>query len=193
MTSRMRSRTVVALFSLFVLGMWGVNLLRMATSGTTAVDALKRLASEASTGSRRPVALSEVRFVDSRGTQLSLAALAGRPLLVNVWATWCPPCREELPDLDRLQQQLDGELQVVALSVDEGGVAAVERFLQQAKASSLPAYVAGPAGVQPLRIAALPTTLLIDRRGREAWRISGALPWSRDDVVALLRAAAERP
>ena len=189
--TKTRNKTILAVFTLFVLGMFALNVARMATHSNDAVAELKQRASAAvAEQNRRTLPLADVRFVDEHGMTRSLADVPHRPLLLNVWATWCPPCREELPDLDRLQQQLGGEnFQVMALSVDEGGLPAVERFLRQVNVTSLHPYVATREGSQALRVSALPTTLLIDARGREVWRISGALPWSREDVVDILRAA----
>lgn len=94
-----------------------------------------------------------------------------------------------MPDLDRLQEALAGEgLHIVALSVDDGGLPAVQAFYRQVQVRSLQPYASTRDALGLLRVSALPTTLLIDARGREVWRIAGALPWSRKDVIEVLRA-----
>lgn len=76
-----------------------------------------------------PLALPDIRFQDDAGREVSLAHFRGKVVFLNVWATWCPPCRKEMPTLDRLQAKLGSpDFQVVALSIDEQGAAAVRGF-----------------------------------------------------------------
>jgi len=145
-------------------------------------------------GSTNPIELSvfdqpreipEIRFQDEQGHDLSLADFRGRVVLLNVWATWCVPCRKEMPALDRLQAKLGGdEFRVIPLSVDREGVAAVKRFYQQLGLKDLGIYVDpwGKAG-RALAIPGVPTTLLIDRQGREVARKMGAAEWDDPEMV----------
>ena len=76
-----------------------------------------------------PRALPDITFEDEKGKPLTLAHFRGKVVLLNIWATWCPPCRKEMPTLDRLQKSLGGDrFEVVALSIDRGGVSAVKKL-----------------------------------------------------------------
>jgi thiol-disulfide isomerase/thioredoxin len=138
-----------------------------------------------------PEPLAAVRFVDEAAKDLTLDDWKGRVVLLNIWATWCAPCRKEMPQLERLQAELgSAEFEVVALSVDRGGVAASKRFLDQIKVEKLKPYTdasgrAGPA----LKAIGMPTTLLIDREGREIGRLIGPAEWDGEDAKRLIRAA----
>ncbi len=136
-----------------------------------------------------PHPISSVRFENGRGQALSLADFRGKVVLLNVWATWCAPCRREMPTLDRLQARLGGpDFEVVPLSIDRGGRPAVRRFYREIGITSLGIYVdkTGKA-TRPLRVLGLPTTLLIDGEGREIGRLIGPAEWDTSDMVSLLR------
>lgn len=142
-----------------------------------------------------PVAceLPDLAFADSQGSTTGLAAFRGRVVLLNVWATWCEPCREEMPALDRLQALLGGpDFEVVALSIDEAGMTVVQPFLAHAGIRHLRPYV-DSSGDARSRFAAggVPLTLLIDRQGREVARHRGAAAWDHPDVLASVRALLE--
>jgi len=132
-----------------------------------------------------PRVLPALSFADGNGRPLGLADFRGRTVLLNVWATWCPPCREEMPSLDRLQQSLGGhDFEIVALSVDAGGAAAVKRFYKEIGVGRLAVYV-DPAMRAPveLRAPGLPTTLLIDADGRELGRHVGPARWDDPQTI----------
>ena len=94
----------------------------------------------------QPHALPEVRFQDDQGRDLTLGDFRGRVVVLNVWATWCVPCRKEMPTLDRLQARLGGkDFLVVALSLDRKGVEAVRGFYQEVGVENLAIYV-DPSG-----------------------------------------------
>jgi thiol-disulfide isomerase/thioredoxin len=136
-----------------------------------------------------PRELPDVRFADSQGAPTSLAAFRGRVVLLNVWATWCPPCREEMPALDRLQATLGGpDFEVVALSIDEGGMPAVRAFVVSAGILHLRAYVDASGDARSLfGVGGVPLTLLVDRDGRELGRKLGPAAWDHPDAVQLIR------
>ena len=138
-----------------------------------------------------PKAIPELRFVDGAGRALSLADFRGKVVVLNIWATWCAPCREEMPALDRLQAQLGGErFQVVALSVDQQGVPIARKFFSEVGIKTLPLYVDPSAKAAfTLDAAGLPATLLVDRAGREIGRHLGAVKWDSPEVLARLRRA----
>ncbi|MGH8222717.1 MAG: TlpA family protein disulfide reductase [Woeseiaceae bacterium] len=136
-----------------------------------------------------PVALPEIAFEDGAGRQRSLADFRGRHVLLNVWATWCAPCREEMPSLSRLQEKLGGpEFEVLALSIDAGGAEAVKRFYSETGVAALAIYVDRSMKVNSaLRVVGVPTTLLLDREGREIARHVGPAQWDSAPAVESIR------
>ena len=142
-----------------------------------------------------PRAIPELRFYDGSGKVRAISDYRGKVVLVNVWATWCTPCRKEMPALDRLQQKLGGrDFEVVALSIDRGGAADVRRFYDQIGIRALAIYVDPESEVTgKLKTLGVPTTLLIDRAGRELWRKTGTAEWDAEDVVQSLRLRLRQP
>lgn len=140
----------------------------------------------------------EISFKGPDGAETSLAAMRGRLLLVNLWATWCAPCKAEMPALDRLQGSLGGpDFSVVAINVDTRNLDRPPQWLKQAGIANLPFY-ADPGGrVLPVvqhhaDSAGLPTTLLIDGAGCTIGVMKGPAEWSSPDGLALIRAALGR-
>ena len=132
-----------------------------------------------------PRALPELVFEDGQGARRTLAGFRDRVVLLNVWATWCVPCREEMPALDRLQRKLGGpDFEVLALSIDAGGAAAVKQFYDEIGIRSLAVYV-DPASraMAALGLVGIPTTVLIDRRGNEIGRHTGPAQWDGPEAV----------
>lgn len=134
----------------------------------------------------RPVA--ELAFEDAQGRRRTLSEFRGKLVLLNVWATWCVPCREEMPALDRLEQKLGGpDFEVLALSIDSGGAASVKQFYEETGVRSLAIYVDPTMRAAPtLGTVGVPTTLLIDRKGREVGRRSGPAPWDGAQAAAAI-------
>ena len=140
---------------------------------------------------KTPEALPEITFNDASGKVLTLADFKGRTVLLNLWATWCAPCREEMPALNRLQQALGSDkFEVVALSLDRKGAEASRKFLTDTKAEHLKLYVdaTGKQGTT-LKIVGMPTTILIDKEGREIGRLAGPAEWDSEDAKKLIEAA----
>jgi thiol-disulfide isomerase/thioredoxin len=136
-----------------------------------------------------PDDIAEVRFVDANGRRMSLADFRGRQVLLNIWATWCGPCREEMPTLERLQVQLGGpDFQVVALSIDREGVDVVRDFYAELDLQVLRIYV-DTSTMAPinLNVLGVPTTLLLDGNGREIGRYTGPTEWDSEAVVNAIR------
>ena len=133
--------------------------------------------------------LPEVKFEDATGKERTLADWKGKVVLLNLWATWCLPCRKEMPALDRLQQELGSEaFEVVALSVDRAGLGGARKFLDEAKVGKLALYADPSARMgSTLRTTGLPATLLIDREGREIGRLLGPAQWDGEDARRLIR------
>jgi thiol-disulfide isomerase/thioredoxin len=133
--------------------------------------------------------LPDLKFVDRDGRQRVLADWTGKVVLLNLWATWCAPCRKEMPALDRLQKDLGSNLfEVVAVNVDRSGVGGARKFLQQLKLESLSLY-ADPSArmVVDLKAVGLPTTLLVDKEGREIGRFIGPAAWDSADAKQLIK------
>ena len=136
-----------------------------------------------------PRPLPELRFVDGEGRPLTLADFRGKVILLNLWATWCIPCLREMPTLDRLQAKLGGpHFEVVVLSIDIGGLPVVEKFYRALKLKALGIYVDKTLRVQrDLGIVGIPTTLLIDRQGREIGRFAGPAEWDSKEAIKAIR------
>ncbi len=140
---------------------------------------------------KAPEDLPEVKFLDAAGKERTLADWRGKVVLLNLWATWCLPCRKEMPALDRLQREMGSDkFQVVAVSVDRTGLAGARKFLDETKAGKLALYADPTARMATtLRAAGLPATLLLDAQGREVGRLLGPAEWDSDDAKRLIRAA----
>ena len=129
-----------------------------------------------------------LRFSDEQGTILGLAAHRDRTVLLNVWATWCPPCREEMPALDRLQAALGGsDFEVVAISIDAQGLPAVRTFFKQLGILRLRPYVDSQGEAGALAALGIPITVLIDRAGREIGRKQGPAIWDDPGIMRTIR------
>lgn len=128
---------------------------------------------------------SDFPFETADGRQVTLEAFAGKAVLLNVWATWCPPCREEMPSLDRLQMLKGGtDFEVVALSIDKGGVQQVKPFFDEIGIKRLEMFLDSPGvSMQALKIVGLPTTLLLGKDGRELARWVGPKAWDEPGTI----------
>nr|WP_305123351.1 TlpA disulfide reductase family protein [Roseomonas sp. GC11] len=139
-----------------------------------------------------PRPLPEFGFTDAAGAPKTLADFAGRPVLINFWATWCGPCVAEMPALDRAQRALAGEGWVVlALSSDRAGASQVEPFYARTGVKSLGLWL-DPRGAAARAFGArgLPTSVIVNRQGREVARLEGAAEWDEPGMLQALRALA---
>jgi len=137
--------------------------------------------------SLRSVAAFE--FIDSDGKTRTLADWRGKTVLVNIWATWCAPCKEEMPALSNLQAKLGGDdFAVVPISVDRGGLDKPRQFLEQIGANNLPLLLeeSGRLNVK-LDVIGLPATLIIDGQGHEIARMIGPAEWDSPQAISRLR------
>ncbi len=131
-------------------------------------------------------------FRDPRGKAVSLASFRGRPLLVNLWATWCAPCIAEMPTLDALAAREKG-LQVLAVSQDIGGREKVDAFFAERGFRMLQPFVDPELSLMSeLKVTTLPTTILYDAQGREVWRMTGMEDWQGSRAAGLLREGLQR-
>jgi len=136
-----------------------------------------------------PKPAPEIGFTDTAETPLTLADFKGKVVLLNYWATWCAPCVEEMPSLERLQARLGGaDFTILAVSVDRQGLSIVEPFLARIGIKSLPIYLdRSGASMRAFAVRGLPTTMVIDRDGNEAGRLEGMADWESPAAEALLR------
>ena len=136
-------------------------------------------------------AVPNLSFKDANGGALTLDKWKGRVVLVNLWATWCAPCRKEMPTLADLQKQVGSkDFEVVALSVDRKGIAASSAYLKETGADVLGLYVDDTTkALDDLQGLGLPLTVLVDRKGREIGRLLGPAEWNSAEAIALMKAA----
>ncbi|TIO53554.1 MAG: TlpA family protein disulfide reductase [Mesorhizobium sp.] len=136
-----------------------------------------------------PAALPEIGFADAAGQPKTLSDYSSKVVLLNIWATWCAPCRKEMPTLDRLQAKLGGpDFEIVALSMDRKGPDAVKKFYAETGVTHLALNIDTSAKAMfTLGAVGLPMTLLIDRHGKEIGRLIGPAEWDAPDMVDFIR------
>jgi thiol-disulfide isomerase/thioredoxin len=171
---------------------------RAAKAATGRLAPLARGEVAAATVAREPRRLPDLAFNGPDGSPTSLAAFRGRTVLLNLWATWCAPCRQEMPALDKLQGELGGPaFEVVAINIDTRNLEKPKTWLKEAGVGRL-AYYADPEAkvFQDLKrigkAVGMPTTLLIDPDGCELALINGPAEWASEDALRLVRAALAR-
>ena len=134
-------------------------------------------------------AAPDATFTDPDGKSVRISDFKGKPVLVNLWASWCAPCVKELPTLDRLER--GGVVQVLAVSQDSGSHTSVVAFLQSHHIGLLKPYQDAKMGLSgalgPDTV--LPTSILIDASGKEVWRYVGDLDWTSPEAAKLLAEA----
>ena len=140
---------------------------------------------------KQPKPLPAFIYVDEKGRQHSLQELRGKVVLLNLWATWCGPCRHEMPGLDELKSKYGGaDFEMLTISIDRGGLAKPRRFFNKINVKNLTLYGDPTGRLAPtLRAFGMPTTLLIDRQGREIGRLAGPAEWNSKEAYAFIEAA----
>jgi thiol-disulfide isomerase/thioredoxin len=142
----------------------------------------------------QPKPVPELTFGGPDGTKTSLADFNGRTVLFNLWATWCVPCRQEMPALDRLQGLLGSkDFEVVAVNVDTARLDRPKAFLDEIGVKNLTLYADSKAAAlqtlqQAGKVLGLPTTILIGKDGCEIGTMAGPAQWDAEDALALLNA-----
>lgn len=173
-----------------------------ATAACTMSDATKASMDAAATGdlaamriATKPIPLSHIGFKLPNGDDTSFADWKDKVVLLNIWATWCGPCREEMPDLAQLQEIYGGDnFEVLALNVDRNGGGKPQEFLESIKATALGLYL-DPKNktFQDLRskglVFGLPTTMILDAQGCVQGVLSGIAHWTSDDAKNLVEVA----
>ncbi len=173
-------------------GIYAYHRLAQTQMESAALSSVKPATSEAGfsfNAYETPRKLPEVSFTNGSGETMSLSDFRGKTVLLNLWATWCVPCREEMPTLDRLQAVLGGEdFAVVALSLDQEGAAVVKDFYDELGLKHLDIYVDDRLSAPALLgVIGVPATLLIDGGGLEIGRKLGPAEWDSPEVVAQIR------
>lgn len=160
-----------------------------------ALSPVAAAAAEAPIETGEPKPLPPLVFQTLEGEETSLDAFKGRVVVLNLWATWCAPCREEMPSLDRLQARFaDQPVTVLALSVDRAGPERVRAFLDEIGVERLHVYRdPKAAATRTLRVPGLPATLLIDKQGREVGRVLGIAQWDGPAAVAAVERLLAEP
>ena len=142
-----------------------------------------------------PLRLPDLGFEDAEGKPKKLSDWRGRTVLVNLWATWCVPCRKEMPALDTLQAKLGNkDFEVVAINIDTRDPEKPKNFLKEAGLTALSPFSDQKAKVfQDLkavgRALGMPTSVLVDGQGCEIATIAGPAEWASDDAIKLIKAA----
>ena len=166
-----------------------------------AVDLAKKIAPlvhgevAALTMASTPLRLPDLTFQDAEGKEKKLSDWRGKTVLVNLWATWCVPCRKEMPALDGLEAKLAGpNFEVVAINIDTRDPEKPKKFLSDAGLTRLGYYTDEKAKVfQDLksigRALGMPTSVLVDPKGCEIGTIAGPAQWNSDDAIKLITAA----
>ncbi|MEO3389303.1 TlpA disulfide reductase family protein [Mesorhizobium sp. CAU 1741] len=162
---------------------------------TASVDAAARGEVAAMLAAKPPLSMKELAFNAPDGTPMTVADLSGKTLLINLWATWCAPCRHEMPALDQLQQDMGSEdFEVVAVNVDTGDDEKPKAFLDEIEVDALGYYRDSTLGLfNDLKrrglAFGLPVTLLVDDEGCLLAHMNGPAEWASDDAKRLIEAA----
>jgi thiol-disulfide isomerase/thioredoxin len=188
-----------------IAGIYGIGGLKRSATGDPAcrgaVDLARKLAPlahgevAALTMATAPLRLPDLAFEDADGKPKKLSDWRGRLVLVNLWATWCVPCRKEMPALEALQTRLGGpDFEVVAVNIDTRDPEKPKNFLKEANLTRLGYFSDQKAKVfQDLkaigRALGMPTSVLVDGQGCEIATIAGPAEWDSDDAVRLIKAA----
>jgi len=186
-------------------GIYGFGALKQSASGDPAcrgaVDLARRIAPLAQgevaalTMATTPLRLPDLAFADADGQPKKLSDWRGKTLLVNLWATWCVPCRKEMPALETLQTKLGGaDFEVVAINIDTRDPNKPKSFLKEANLTRIGYFNDQKAKVfQDLkavgRALGMPTSVLVDSQGCEIATIAGPAEWGSDDAAKLIKAA----
>jgi thiol-disulfide isomerase/thioredoxin len=208
--SRRIPLVIAALVIAAVIGSIAVGGLRRGADGgdpacRPAVDLAQKLAPlvhgevAALTLATTPLRLPDLAFADKAGQPKKLSDWHGRTVLLNLWATWCVPCRKEMPALDGLEARLGGpDFQVVAVNIDTRDPDKPKAFLTDSHLAGLDYFSDPKAKVfqdlkQIGRALGMPTSVLVDGRGCEIGTIAGAADWASEDAIRLVNAAKAAP
>lgn len=192
-------RPVISLLLLAALAIGGCD--RQSTAGSQANETINASTASASSGNDAATeevigtldrkhageAAPTIAFQTPAGGQTSLADFRGKPVLLNLWATWCAPCVKEMPTLDTLAVSLGDSTTVLVLAEDKA--AKVDAFFQQASFKKLQPYLDEDSKFSLNLGLNLPTTILYDSNGKEVWRMLGSMDWTGQTARALIAEA----
>ncbi|PZO66951.1 MAG: TlpA family protein disulfide reductase [Paracoccus denitrificans] len=142
-----------------------------------------------------PKPVPQTEFTDPDGKPVTLADYKGKALLINFWATWCAPCREEMPSLDRLQTQLGGDdFQVLTIASGRNPPASINKFFTEESITALPRLTdTKMALARQMGVLAMPVSILVDHDGNEVARMVGDADWSSPAAVAMIEQLKAKP
>ncbi len=135
-----------------------------------------------------------IPFLGPDGGPATLASFRGKPLLVNLWATWCAPCIREMPALDKLARDRGGDFRLIVVSQDLAGKREVDPFFARNRFVALKPYLDKQnVLMEALKTDTLPTTVFYDAKGRERWRVTGSMDWAGERAKKLIDDALKAP
>jgi len=138
---------------------------------------------------KNPIAVNHVQFRNAQEMPVELSQFTGKIVLLNLWATWCPPCIEELPALDRLQQRMGKDnFVIVAVSLDDDIKLAGEMFFNTLSIKSLALYTESSEKMgRDFPVDVVPASFLIDRKGQAMGVLRGYVDWDSAETDALIK------
>jgi thiol-disulfide isomerase/thioredoxin len=161
-----------------------------ATADTAAVEALREGDMQKLVFHAEPVAAGVTPFTDADGAEHRLADWQGKVVLLNFWATWCAPCRKEMPMLDALETEFGGDdFAVVTVATGRNSVQGIRRFFEEVGVTNLPVLLDPQQDLaREMGVFGLPITVILDREGREIARLRGEADWVSDSAKSILSA-----
>ena len=156
-----------------------------------AAQAQQPPASETASGTNVGAAMPEYSAMNLDGSKFDLGAKRDKVVLLNVWATWCGPCRYEIPELQLISEKYAAQgLEVIGVSVDESGVDSVRDFVKEQKKMTYPVVLDAEGKIATmLQTSVLPTSVLVDRAGKIVWKKYGAIMPDDADLKKALESA----
>lgn len=138
---------------------------------------------------KRPIAVNHVQFRNAQEKQVGLSQFNGKIILLNLWATWCPPCIKELPALDRLQQRLGKDnFEIVAISLDDDIKLARELFFDTLLIKSMALYIESAENLgRDFPVDVVPASFFIDRKGQAMGVLRGYVDWDSADTDVIIK------
>ena len=137
-----------------------------------------------------PVAVSDISFTDPDGGEFQLSDFKGKTVLVNFWATWCAPCRKEMPMLSELQTEFGGDhFEVVTIATGRNALPGIRKFFSETGVDNLPLYLDPKQKLaRQMGVLGLPITVILDPEGQEIARMRGDAEWNSDSAKAIIAA-----
>jgi thiol-disulfide isomerase/thioredoxin len=161
-----------------------------ALADTAALEALREGSMKKLVFHAEPQPASDAAFVDADGSELSLDAFEGKYIVLNFWATWCAPCRKEMPSLANLQAELGGDsFEVVTLATGRNAPAGIRRFFEENGVEGLPQFRDPQQAVaREMAVLGLPITVILNPEGEEIARLRGDAEWDSESAKAIISA-----